>query len=392
MRFPPVVWLLAAIAALSTTSGTLMVLVAGIFGAQVAPAQQYATLPLALMILGTAFSVSPIALLMRKLGRKKVFMMAAVMGIAASLVAANAVKQASFVQFCLASAMLGCAIAGFQQIRFAAIEWVSLDRVPKVVSLVLLGGLVAAILGPELSVLGQGLTPGSFQGTFYLLACIQVCCFILFLFYQPKKTEELQQSRAHASQTAGNKRFLRNPGFVVAVLSASLGYGLMAFIMTATPVHMHVFEHHSLADTKVVIQSHIVAMFLPSFFSGWLIGKIGELKLILTGIVMFGLCILAGFFAVGYWHYWVTLVLLGIAWNFLFTAGTSLLPKAYLPEERFQAQALNDGVMFAIQAAASLSAGAVLYFLGWQAMIIVCLFTLLLLLAIILINKEHIPK
>lgn len=380
MQFPPIVWLLAAIAALSTTSGTLMVLVAGIFGAQVAPAQQYATLPLALMILGTAFSVSPIALLMRRIGRKKVFLMAAIMGVSASLVAANAVQKASFMQFCLASAMLGCAIAGFQQIRFAAIEWVSLERVPKVVSLVLLGGLVAAILGPELSVLGQGLTPGSFQGTFYLLASIQAGCFILFLFYQPKKTEELSEERAQEALPPSKRRFLRNPGFVVAVLSASLGYGLMAFIMTATPVHMHVFEHHSLAETKVVIQSHIVAMFLPSFFSGWLIGKIGELKLILTGIAIFLLCIIAGFFAAGYWHFWITLVLLGIAWNFLFTAGTSLLPKAYKPEERFQAQALNDGVMFAIQAAASLSAGAVLYFLGWQAMMLSCIPILILLL------------
>ena len=349
-----------------------MVLVAGIFGAQVAPEQQYATLPLALMILGTAFSVSPLALLMRKTGRKPVFLMAATMGVTASLLAAFAVGQSSFLLFCLSAALLGCAIAGFQQIRFAAIEWVDMEQVPKVISLVLLGGLFAAILGPELSTLGQYLTPDSFQGTFYLLATIQLCCLLLFCFYKAKTNDEL--AAADAVSTKRKKRqFLAKPAFLAAVLSASLGYGLMAFIMTATPVHMHVMGEHSLADTKVVIQSHIIAMFLPSFFSGWLIGKIGELKLILAGIALFGFCIFIGFFATGYWHYWSTLVLLGIAWNFLFTAGTSLLPKAYAPEERFQAQALNDGIMFAIQAAASLSAGAVLYLLGWQAMMLSCI-------------------
>lgn len=379
MKFPPVVWLLAGISALATTSGTLMVLVAGIFGAHVAPEQQFATLPLALMIVGTALSVSPLALLMRKLGRKTVFLSSASFGVIASLLAAFAVSQASFIWFCLAALMLGCAIAGFQQIRFAAIEWVAMEQVPKVISLVLLGGLFAAFLGPELAVLGQQLTPDSFQGTFYLLASIQFCCFLLFWFYKPRTTEGLSAERADYRKTQ-KRQFLSNKTFLVAVLSASLGYGLMAFIMTATPVHMHVFGHHSLADTKVVIQSHIIAMFLPSFFSGWLIGKIGELKLILVGIMMFVLCILIGFFASGYWHFWVTLVLLGIAWNFLFTSGTSLLPKAYLPEERFRAQALNDGIMFAIQAVASLSAGAVLYLLGWQAMMLSCIPVLIILL------------
>lgn len=376
-NFPATVWLLALISALAMTSGTMMVLVAGLYGAQVAPIDKLTTLPLAVMIIGTASSVSIVALMMQKFGRKRVFMASSLTGVVASVLAAWAVSNLSFWWFCIASGLLGFSIAGYQQIRFAAIESVELQKAPKVISIVLVGGLLAAILGPELSVLGQKITKDSFEGTFYLLASIQFSCLLLFMFYQPAKQMTSQASEHGASRRI--MELLSNPSFLAAVAAASLGYALMAFIMTATPVHMHVFHHHSLEDTKVVIQSHILAMFLPSFFSGWLIVKFGELKLILTGMLLFLSCIVLGFVASDYAHYWLALILLGIAWNFLFSSGTSLLPKAYKAEERFKAQALNDGVMFAAQAIASLSAGAVLYFLGWQIMMLACLIPLLVL-------------
>lgn len=370
-NFPATVWLLAVISALAMTSGTMMVLVAGIYAAQVAPVDKLTTLPLAVMIIGTASAVSVVALLMQKFGRKLVFVAASSLGVIASLLAAYAVSVLSFWWFCIAAGLLGVSIAGYQQIRFAAIEAVEMSQAPKVISIVLVGGLLAAILGPELSVLGQLVTKDSFQGTFYLLACIQLSCLLLFTFYKPVKQLHTQSTENVASRSA--MQLLSSPPFLMAVAAASFGYALMAFIMTATPVHMHVFQHHSLEDTKVVIQSHILAMFLPSFISGWLIVRFGELKLIATGIVLFLVCIGLGFIATGYIHYWLALILLGIAWNFLFSSGTSLLPKAYKPEERFRAQALNDGIMFAAQAIASLSAGAVLYFLGWQTMMLACL-------------------
>ena len=363
-KFPGTVWLLAAIQAMGMTTGTLMVLVAGIFGASVAPEEKLATLPLALMIIGTAAGVSPMTLLSQKIGRKKVFLLAAMIGVFASLLAAFAVSQNSFWIFCISAATLGIAISGFQQIRFAAIELVDMAQAPKVISLILVGGLFAAIIGPELSTLGQKITPESFQGTFYLLASCQFLCLLGFVFYQPRQAQVHEDSQQQ--ETRSTFSMLKSPALLIAIASASIGYAVMAFIMTATPVHMHVFEHHSLEQTKVVIQSHIVAMFLPSFISGWLIMKFGELKLILTGVIIFLVCIAIGFIASDYNHFWIALILLGIAWNFLFTAGTSLLPKAYEPHERFKAQAVNDGVMFASQAIASLSAGAVLIF-AWLA-------------------------
>lgn len=382
LNFPASVWLLALISALAMTSGTMMVLVSGIYGAQVAPVDKLATLPLAVMIIGTAIAVSFVTLAMQKFGRKLVFCGAAIMGISASMLGAYAVLQSSFWLFCMTAGLLGISTAGFQQIRFAAIELVELKQAPKVVSLVMIGGLFAAVMGPELSVLGRLVTPESFQGTFYLLACIQAACFLLFFFYQPKKTSAAPQEHGETSRSTMD--FLTSAAFVVAVASSSLGYALMAFIMTATPVHMHVFEHHSLEDTKVVIQSHILAMFLPSFISGWLIVKFGELKLILAGMLCFLLCIILGFIASDYLHYWMALILLGIGWNFLFTSGTSLLPRAYKENEKFRAQAINEGIMVSAQAIASLSAGAVLYLLGWETMMLACI-PLLLLLAVILV-------
>lgn len=371
---------MAAIQAMGMTTGTLMVLVAGIFGASVAPEEKLATLPLALMIIGTAIGVSPMTMLSQKLGRKKVFMLAACIGILASLLASVAVANSAFWVFCLSATALGVAISGFQQIRFAAIELVDLAQAPKVISVILVGGLFAAILGPELSTLGQQVTPNSFQGTFYLLAVCQLLCLLGFAFYQPVNTAV--QTGTVEQATRSTFTMLKTPGLLMAIAAASIGYAVMAFIMTATPVHMHVFEHHSLEQTKLVIQSHIVAMFLPSFFSGWLIVKFGELKLILAGVLIFLLCIAIGFIASEYNHFWLALILLGIAWNFMFTAGTSLLPKAYASHERFKAQAVNDGVMFVSQAIASLSAGAVLFLLGWQTMMLSCLPILALLLVI----------
>lgn len=381
MNFPVTVWLLALISALAMTSGTMMVLVSGIYGSQVAPIDKLATLPLAIMIIGTASVVSIVALLMQRFGRKMVFICAAAIGILASLLAAYAVSILSFWLFCAASGLLGVSIAGYQQIRFAAIESADIQQAPKVVSIVLIGGLFAAILGPELSVLGKRITPDSFQGTFYLLAGIQTCCLVLFTFFQPQKETQVKPQQAQNSRSV--MEFITSAPFAMAVASASLGYALMAFIMTATPVHMHVFEHHSLEDTKFVIQSHILAMFLPSFFSGWLIVKFGEFKLILAGIGIFLACIVLGFLATEYQHYWIVLVLLGIAWNFLFSCGTSLLPRAYKEHERFRAQATNEGIMFAAQALASLSAGAVLYFLGWKTMMLACVPVLLFLVGIL---------
>ncbi len=378
------VWLLALIQAIAMTSGTLMVLVAGIFGAQSAPSHDLATLPLAIMILGTASAVMPMTFAMHKFGRKLMFFCCAAIGISSSLIAAYATQVMSFYWFCAAAALLGFAAAGFQQIRFAAIESAPTHLAPKVLSLVIIGGLFAAILGPELAVLGQRLTTGSFTGAFYLLGGNMLLCFVLFCLYQPSSVHHEHSEAAQQAEPRPLNQIVSQPQFIVAVAVASIGYALMAFIMTATPLHMHVQMQHSMVDTKVVIQSHIIAMFAPSFLTGHLITKFKEAPIVIAGLVAYLLAIASAFMADGWWWYWFALVSLGVGWNFLFSSGTSLLTKCYQPAEKFKAQSINEGFVFGTQALASLSAGAVLFALGWQQMMLFCLpivFGLMLLLA-----------
>jgi MFS family permease len=177
---------------------------------------------------------------------------------------------------------------------------------------------------------------------------------------------------------------MRNPTLVMAIVAAVGGYGLMSFIMTATPVHMHVHEGHSLDQTKFVIQSHILAMFLPSFFSGWLISRWGAARVIMLGLLAYATALVMALTGSAILNYWSALVLLGIGWNFLFLAGTTLLPSTYTAAERFKVQGLNEMLVFGFQATAALSAGAVLHYLGWQKLLLACI-PLILLLALTLI-------
>ncbi|MBE1302267.1 MAG: MFS transporter [Alteromonadaceae bacterium] len=371
--FPKNVYLLALIQAIAMTCGTMMVLVAGIFGAQAAENSDLATLPLALMILGTATSVMPITFAMHRFGRKTIFFACATTGIVSSLIAADAVNNLSFWQFCFAAGLLGVASAGFQQIRFAAIESAKPEQAANVLSLIIVGGLAAAIIGPELAVIGQKISDGTFAGAFYLLACSMSLCLILFVFYKPTPHHVANNSDNHGQEARPLWEIIRQPKLIVAVSMAGLGYALMAFIMTATPLHMHVQEHHSMVDTKLVIQSHILAMFAPSFVTGWLINKLSEYKVMLAGLFAFLVAIASAFLASGWWFYWVALVALGVGWNFLFTTGTSLLTQCYRESEKFKVQAINEGTVFGTQAIASLSAGLVLFSVGWQTMMLLSL-------------------
>lgn len=366
---PKLVWLYTLIQSLAVSVGTMMVIVGGVLGAALAPDPAYATLPVAVMIVGTAVTVLPITRLMRHFGRKAVFLAVCIVAFVASLVAARAASQMSFMLFCVSALGFGCALAGIQQLRFAAMEAVRPELMPKAASTVLLGGLASAIIGPELVTSGKDLTDTEFVGSFLLMAGICGLCTILFLF--------TPATQVHDDEVSGDvralSRIIRNPTFVMAVVAAVGGYGLMSFVMTATPVQMHLHEGHSLAQTKFVIQSHILAMFLPSFFSGWLISRWGTMWVIIAGVLAYAATLLMAITGSALPNYWVALVLLGIGWNFLFVAGTTLLPLSYAPAERFKVQGLNELLVFGFQAVAALSAGAVLYWLGWRNLLLACI-------------------
>jgi MFS family permease len=382
------VWLLTLIQALVMCVGTMMVLVGGVFGAQIAPLASMSTLPLAMMIVGLASGVLPITRLMQHFGRRPVFMALALFASIVCLVAALCVYQRHFWGFTLSSFMLGISSAGFQQIRFAAMEAVQPQNMAKAASTVLLGGLFAAFLGPQLASLGLLVSHTEFVGSFILMAMLLVLCSVLF-----RLTLNTHVPRpAHIGSGRTLLSIAHQPEFVLAVSASVVGYALMSFIMTATPMHMHVMEHHSLQDTKWVIQSHIFAMFFPSLFSGWLITKIGVRNVIALGIAAYLVTIVVGLSGSHLFNYWLALVLLGIGWNFLFVGGTVLLTQTYRVEEKFKVQGLNEMLVFGCQALAALSAGIMLSLLGWQGLLLTSLFLLSYLLVLLLFQRLRRPN
>ncbi len=373
-KLPINVWLLTVILSLAMSAGAMMVIVGGVLGAQLAPSPELSTLPVALMIVGTACGVMPVTRLMGKLGRKPIFIGVALLSSCSALVAAYSAFIVNFYVFLAASFVLGLAISGFQQIRFAAMESVAVELMPKAASTVLLGGLGAAIVGPELVTLGRDWVEQDFVGTFLLMSIIGMLCALLFSRF--KETHAPVFNDTHS--TTSISEVLTKPVFIIAVSVSVVGYALMSFIMTATPVHMHVAEHHSLEHTKWVIQSHIIAMYLPSLISGWLVAKLGANKVIVLGLGCYLVTIGAALAGSEFLNYWFALVMLGIGWNFLFLGGTVLLPKTYNNAQKFKVQGVNEFSVFTAQAIAALSAGAMLYALGWQGLMYTSLLIIVL--------------
>lgn len=369
--------------ALMMSASSLVVFVGGLVGTQLAPSDKLATLPVAAIIVGTALATVPVALLMKRFGRRTTFLSIIAFSVLVSLLAAYSIHIQSFYLFCFSLALVGISVASLNQFRFAAMESVTASQIPKAASTVLLGGIAAAFIGPEIAVRGKELLSHSFTGSFVLLALLFVLGYIIISFYQNAEIGTQEES----AQGRSLRQIIKQPIFWTAVLCAMMGYAVMSFIMTATPVSMHVMDGHSLEDTKWVIQSHIVAMFLPSLLTALIINKIGVRNMMLAGILAFAICIGIAYSGHHVGHYWGSLVLLGIGWNFLFIGGTTLLPQSYHDNERFKVQALNEFMIFGTQALAALSAGFVVHALGWENMLLVTVPLLLIPLVAILKNR-----
>lgn len=366
---PRNVWLLTIAQALLLSVSSMVVFVGGLVGSRLAPVENLATLPVACIVIGTALTIPPVTLLMKTIGRRKSFFAITLFSILVALLAGYAISISSFYLFCFSTFLLGSTYSCVMQFRFAAMESVSEELLPKAASMVLVGGIAAAFIGPEIAVFGKDLLQVEFAGSFLLLSGLFVLGLLVLLGF---KTPVIQEEKAAQNQRPMNV-ILKQPIFWIAILSATVGYAVMSFIMTATPVSMHVMDGHSLNHTKWVIQSHIIAMFLPSIITAWIIRKIGVSKMMIAGLFAYLVCIAIAFAGNQMGNYWVSLVLLGIGWNFLFIGATTLLPQSYRPNERFKVQALNDFVIFGVQAVASLSAGWFIFAVGWKMLLILTL-------------------
>ncbi|HEX6928536.1 MAG TPA: MFS transporter [Gammaproteobacteria bacterium] len=363
----PNVRLLLVAQALGMAASPLNTLLGGIIGTRLAPDPFLATLPVALVIVGMAAGIMPVAALMRKKGRRTGFLFATAMAMAGVLLAVVAIERENFWLFCLATPFIGVHVASVQQYRFAVAESVPGADVPRAVSLILLGTLIAAFLGPFLAQSAQPVQGLSREAAAYLmLSGVLAIAFILLTRYRDVPAE----TAAAAGEARPLPEILAQHRFIVAALAAAVGYGVMTLLMTATPISMHVVDGHALHHTATVIQMHIVAMYLPSLVSGWLIRRFGEARLLLAGIVILIGCVIAASMGHDVMHYGAALILLGIGWNFLFVGGTTLLTHTYRASERFRVQAANDFLVFTVTAASSLASGAAIHAAGWNLLLL----------------------
>ncbi len=350
----------------------MMILVSSLLATDIATDESLVTLPIALVVVGTASATIPVAFTMKRLGRKKGGYVGFGFGFLACGLGFLAAREASFGLLLASSYSMGVATAFGQQLRFAALESVEDPaNYGPAISAFMTGGLVAAYLGPEIGATGRDLlqVPYGFAGSFALMSGVLCGGIVLFSFFkEPKK-----QIAAAVSTDRPLLSIVKAPAFLIAAATAALSYAVMSFVMTATPITMHEICGFSLVDTKRVIQGHIISMFLPSLFSGWLMKRFGPGTLMLAGSCAYAVVLLIGLQGQELVHFWGALVLLGVGWNFLFASGTALLPRAYEGNERYKAQAANDFSVFGCQALVALSAGWFLYRFGWSVLLMSCL-------------------
>ncbi len=376
------VYVLAVAQALSASGMMTMTLLGGILGSELAPSAALATLPVSCTILGLALTTMPAALVMRRLGRRRAFIASALIAAAAASVIAVAIVHRSFGLLCASALVLGSNLAFQLQHRFAAAECVPPHRVAQAVSIVMVGTLAAAAIGPQVALALKDLVPGhEYAGSFVGVAALCIATALTLTAYRAPPPWVLQAGSGTPRPLAA---IVRQPTYLTAVLGGIVSYAVMSFIMTATPISMHVHDHHSDTATAWVIQSHLLGMYAPSLFSGRLISRIGTRAGLTAGLVLMLGCVAVDTSGHDLMHYWWGLVVLGVGWNLMFVAATALLTTTYTAAERFGAQAVNEFAVFGSQATASLLAGPAMYLLGWQTLNLVALLPLAALVLVLL--------
>ena len=358
-------WIITASQIFSFTPAPVNVFLSGIIGSTLSPIKSLQTVPTSLMIVGVAVFSFFAAKIMSRIGRKAGFIYAALFSTSSVLLAAYAVLDKSFYLFSFSCFFIGCGMSFTHQYRFAAAESVEKSLIPKALSIIMLATIFSALLGPNIANFNKNLISGHlFVGSYLSLAILTFIPVLFLTFYKPKKEPE----RAKEYKGRNYLELISQPKFLQAVVAAAFAYAVMSFLMTATPINMHIMEHYSLNKTSIVIQLHIVSMFLPSLITGNLLKKFGHSIIIYVGVTFFILTILLSFLQPSFFNYLFSLIFLGIGWNFLYLSGTGLLVLSYREDEKFKAQGFNDILVFSTQAIASLSAGYILSMTSWKTM------------------------
>ncbi len=341
-----------------------MIAEAALVGHLLAEDKAYSTLPLGAQQLAVMLTIVPASLLMGRIGRRAGFSLGAGFGVVGTTVATIAVLQGSFWLFCLGTALNGVYNGFAMFYRFAAVDGAEKGWQAKAISYVLAGGVLAAIIGPELAKHTKDLlAPVVFAGSFASLIVTALVALVILQFIRIPRPSEAERREAQRPLAV----IARQPAFLVAVLGAMVAYGGMNFIMTATPLEMRLCGH-PFESTAFVIQWHVFAMFAPSFFTGHVIRRFGMANVMIAGTTLMAAALALNLAGVSVWHFWTALATLGLGWNFLFVGATTLLTTSYRPAEKAKVQALNDLLVFGTVAISAFSAGFAHHALGWSAL------------------------
>jgi MFS family permease len=354
--------ILACCQAIFICGQTSVFFVGALIGYDLADDKALATLPVTMVILGTACMTIPASFYMGRFGRRFGFMTGAVFGLAGALIAMGGILAKSFEIFCLGAFLLGCYNAFCQYYRFAVADTVPESKRAKAISWVLAGGVVAGFLGPQMVIWTKNVVPSeTYFGSYIAILVIIMCSFGLVNFLKIPKLSVAEQ----AAPQRPLWQIMTSRKFATAAISGMIAYGIMSLLMTATPLAM-VNSGMPDNDAGFVIQWHVLGMFGPSFFAGWLITKIGLYRVLTCGVVLCGLSPLIALRGFEFVNFWLALFVVGLGWNFTFVAATTLLTQVHTLSERAKVQAANDFLVFGTTATASFVSGTILHNFGWN--------------------------
>lgn len=347
--------------ALAGANAVVVYATGAIIGNMLAPDKTLATLPISIFVVGMAACILPTGAIARRHGRRMAFLAGTGCGVLVGLLAALAVMLSSFWLFCFATFFGGAYAAVVLSFRFAAADGVSPAARPRALSFVMGGGVAAGIVGPTLVTYTMDLwPPHMFAATFIAQAVAAALSAIVLIGVKlPMPT---------AAERAGGRPMriiAHQPLFATAVICGAVSYMLMNFLMTVAPLAMHL-SGHSQTDSNLGLQWHVIAMYAPSFFTGRLITRFGAGRIVMTGLLLSGLSAAVGLTGIDVTHFWLTLILLGLGWNFGFIGASALVLECHRPEEKTRVQSLNDFIVFGTMAIGSFASGGILAAYDWD--------------------------
>ncbi len=349
-------WVFATMVTMTSVS------VAALTGHMLADNKAYAAMPIMLQWLGTAGVTIPASFFMQRFGRRAGFMVGAALIAVGATIAVLAVQERSFLLFCLGMPLVGAGVGFNWYYRFAAAELSPEEFRSRGISLVLAGGIVAAMVAPGLATWSKDLlSPDLYAGTFATIVGFAVLLFFTVAW--------VEIPRPAGEDLAGGRPFAviaRQPAYLVAVLGGIVSYSVMILMMSVSPLALRGYGY-SFGEMAFVIQLHMLGMYLPSFFTGQLVRRFGAIAILQFGAALNFFSILFAVTGMTLFHFWIAMALLGVGWNFMFIGSTTLLTETYTPAERAKAQGINDFLIFSVTGVATLIAGSLLQHIGWAA-------------------------